>query len=262
MGPETGDAAVGAWARARLRVFARRDAASPMNVTVALAATLLVLVGVNAWVHVGPSRWQPVTGPVLAGLLLLLGRWAGLSWAQLGLGTDTVVAGLAWGGAAVAVVCGGYAVGLAVPTTRRLFLDARHRVGAARAARRALLVVPLGVVAFEEVAFRGVLWGLVEVDHGAWWAGAATSVLFGLWHVLPAVDGARANAGDDVVLSRAGLAREVVATVAFTTLAGVVFAVLRHQSGSLLAPFLLHWATNALGILAAAWAWAVHPDPP
>ena len=56
------------------------------------------------------------------------------------------------------------------------------------------------------------------------------------------------------------LARQVVGTVVFTTLAGIVFAVLRQQSGSLVAPFLLHWATNGLGILAAAWAWTTQRD--
>ena len=178
---------------------------------------------------------------------------------QLGLGAGSVAPGLVWGGVAVALVAGAYAVGLAVPATRRLFLDARHRVGAARAARRALLAVPLGVVVLEEVAFRGVPWGLVEVEHGAAWATAVSSVLFGLWHVLPAADGARANAEGEPV-GRAAVARQVVATVAFTTGAGVVFAVLRQESGSLVAPFLLHWATNGLGILAAAWAWAVRRD--
>jgi membrane protease YdiL (CAAX protease family) len=45
--------------------------------------------------------------------------------------------------------------------------------------------------------------------------------------------------------------------VAFTGLAGVVFCELRRRSGSLLAPAGLHWATNGLGVLAAAavWAW-------
>jgi membrane protease YdiL (CAAX protease family) len=47
----------------------------------------------------------------------------------------------------------------------------------------------------------------------------------------------------------------VAGTVLFTTVAGVVFGVLRDQSGSLLAPALLHWATNGLGIVAAALAW-------
>jgi uncharacterized protein len=249
----------------------------PMTVPLAIVVTLLLMVGVNLWAHAGPARWQPLTGPLIAVALLLVGRWAGLSWEQLGLGRGSVVAGLVWGGAAVALVAAVYAVGLAVPAWRGLFLDARHRVGASRAAGRALLVVPLGVVVLEEVAFRGVLWGLVDVEHGALWAAATTSMLFGLWHVLPAVDGARANAAgadgpdghdghddggedDHAPVARGILARQVVGTVAFTTVAGVVFAVLREQSGSLLAPFLLHWATNGLGILAAAWAWSARPE--
>ncbi|MFL6168445.1 MAG: CPBP family intramembrane glutamic endopeptidase, partial [Ornithinibacter sp.] len=150
--------------------------------------------------------------------------------------------------------------------------DARHDVGPMRAARRAFVVVPLGVVVFEEVAFRGVLWGLVGVEHGTLLAAVVTSVLFGLWHVLPAIDGARANAhdgdgdGDSAgdtaadAARRAVVLRQVAGTVAFTTLAGIVFAVLRQQSGSLVAPFLLHWATNGLGILAAAWAWSTQRD--
>ena len=49
----------------------------------------------------------------------------------------------------------------------------------------------------------------------------------------------------------------VLGTVAFTTVAGVVFSGLRDLSGSLLAPAGLHWATNALGVLASARVWAV-----
>ena len=231
-----------------------------MTATAALVATVAVLVAVNAWVHYGPSRWQPVAGPLIALLLLLLARSAGLSWEQLGLGRDTLVAGLVWGAVAVGLVAGAYVVGLAVPAIRRLFLDVRHRVGPARAARRALLVVPLGVVVLEEVAFRGVLWGLLEVEHGAAWASAASSVLFGAWHVLPAVDGVRASRARDEPMARGTLVRQVAGTVVFTTVAGLVFALLRQWSGSLLAPFLLHWATNGLGILAAAWAWRAQRD--
>lgn len=230
-----------------------------MSVGLALVATLVVMAGVNVWVHVGSTRWQPVTGPVVALLLLLLGRWSGLSWDELGLGRGSALSGLLWGGAAAAIVAAGYAVGVWAPATRRLFLDARHRVGPARAARRALLVVPLGVVVLEEVAFRGVLWGLLAVDLGPLAVAAVTSVLFGLWHVLPALDGARANAGEQVA-ARGTVLRQVLGTVAFTTVAGAVFAVLREQSGSLVAPFLLHWATNGLGILAAAWAWTAQRD--
>jgi membrane protease YdiL (CAAX protease family) len=49
----------------------------------------------------------------------------------------------------------------------------------------------------------------------------------------------------------------VLVTVGFTTIAGVVFAELRRRSGSLVAPIGLHWATNGLGVLAAARVWAI-----
>jgi membrane protease YdiL (CAAX protease family) len=41
-----------------------------------------------------------------------------------------------------------------------------------------------------------------------------------------------------------------------TAAAGLVLAELRRRSGSLLAPGLLHWATNGLGYLVGALAWA------
>jgi membrane protease YdiL (CAAX protease family) len=120
------------------------------------------------------------------------------------------------------------------------------------------VTVPLGTVVFEEVAFRGVLWGLIAQARGPGWATAVSSVLFGLWHVLPALQLARTNAA--LQAAAPGGRRILVAvlgTVAFTTLAGVVFAELRRGTGSLLAPVGLHWATNGLGVLAAARVWAV-----
>jgi membrane protease YdiL (CAAX protease family) len=229
-----------------------------MSGTAALATCLVVMLAVNVWVHLGPHRWQPVTGPLLAGLLLVVGRIAGLSWEQLGLGFGSWARGLAWGGLLAAGVAAGYAVALSVPRLRGLFTDERHRPGGRSATYVALLAVPLGTVVFEEVAFRGVLWGLVEAERGGAWAIGATSLLFGLWHVLPAVDGVRANTPGGAP-ARGVVLRHVAATVAFTALAGVVFGVLRDRSGSLLTPALLHWATNGLGILAAAVAWRRAP---
>jgi uncharacterized protein len=229
----------------------------------ALLACLPVMVAANVWVHVGPARWHVATGPVAAAVLLLIGRLAGLSWEQLGLGPGSVLPGLLWGGAAAACVLLGYAAGLAVPATRGLFLDERHRVGMWSMLHRAALVVPLATVVFEEVAFRGVLWGLFEVAHGALWATVVSALLFGLWHVLPAVDGARQNSPTERV-ARADLLRQVAGTIVFTALAGLVFGVLRDRRGSLLAPGLLHWATNGFGIVAAAlaWRWSATPRDP
>ena len=51
----------------------------------------------------------------------------------------------------------------------------------------------------------------------------------------------------------------ILGTVLFTALAGVVFAELRRRSGSLVAPVLLHWATNGLAVVAASRMWKVSP---
>ena len=85
-------------------------------------------------------------------------------------------------------------------------------------------------------------------------------MLFGLWHVLPSLGLAADNQaiGSTVGTGTSGQAISVLGTVLFTALAGVVFCELRRRSGSLLASAGLHWATNGLGVLAAAaiWAWA------
>jgi membrane protease YdiL (CAAX protease family) len=114
-------------------------------------------------------------------------------------------------------------------------------------------------VLLEEVAFRGVLWGLLRRIGGTGTATVVSSALFGLWHVLPARGLAAKNEaiGATVGRARSAEALVVLAVVLFTALAGVVFCELRRRSGSILAPAGLHWATNALGVLASAavWAW-------
>jgi membrane protease YdiL (CAAX protease family) len=83
---------------------------------------------------------------------------------------------------------------------------------------------------------------------------AWSSALFGLWHVLPAgglagynpaVAGALHGAGGQLLVT--------AAAVAASALAGVLLCWLRLRSGSLLAPVMLHTATNSLAY-ATAWA--------
>src|SRR4029078_12273666 len=102
----------------------------------------------------------------------------GLSWTQLGLGAGSLLRGLRWGGACAAIVVAGYAGALAAPALHPVFLDPRARRGLRPAFGAAFLSVPLGTVVFEEVAFRGVLWALVEEKAGASRATAATAALF------------------------------------------------------------------------------------
>ena len=233
-----------------------------MTTTVALTIVLLVLAATNVWVHVGPRHVHLVSGPLAAGLLLLVGRWAGLSWSELGLGRQELARGVVAGAVGAAAVAAAYVVAVAIPFARGAFRDTRYRIGPRAALYQSLVVIPLGTVLFEEVAFRGVLWGLLARDFGALGATAVSSCIFGLWHVLPATDLARTNTS---VQGRAATGRRrvvitVLATIAFTTLAGVVFAEFRRRSGSLVAPVCLHWATNGLGVLAAARVWATSPS--
>jgi uncharacterized protein len=234
-----------------------------MTTSVAVGVVLLVLVVTNVWVHLGPSQIHPVTGPLAAILLLLIGRLAGLSWQELGLGRQTLLRGAQVAVVAAVAVAIVYAVGVAIPFTRAAFRDTRYQMGLRGALYTALVAIPLGTVLFEEVAFRGVLWGLLSQDHEGHGATVVSAILFGLWHVLPALDLARTHTsvqprGADArsAPGRGRVALTVLATVVFTALAGIVFAELRRRSGSLLAPIGLHWATNGLGVLAAAWVWA------
>lgn len=122
----------------------------------------------------------------------------------------------------------------------------------------ALVVIPVGTVLLEEVAFRSVLWGMLSRHMTTWRVLLVSSALFGLWHVLPSLHLASANQGVNDAVSGAGASASmlvVFATVAFTALGGVVAGELRRRSGSLLASVGMHWATNALGVLFGLLAW-------
>jgi membrane protease YdiL (CAAX protease family) len=225
----------------------------------AVVAVIVILAAVNV-TDVRVPHAALVVGPACAALLLWLARLAGLSWAELGLGPGTWRSGLRWAGAVIAVVAVVLAAGAVLPLTRAAFRDSRYHLDLAQALLTAFVLIPLGTVLLEEVAFRGVLWGLFRRLRGTLAATAASSALFGVWHVLPSLGLAASNeaVGGAVGTGRSAQAVTVLGTVLFTAAAGVVFCELRRRSGSLLAPAGLHWAVNGLSVLAAAavWAWA------
>ena len=200
-----------------------------------------------------------VAGPVCAVGLPLIGRTAGLSWNDMGLGRGTWRPGLRWAGAEAGAVAVVIAAGAALPLTRNAFRDTRYHLSLGGALLDSLVLIPVGTVLLEEVAFRGVLWGLLRRARGTATATVVSSLLFGLWHALPSLGLASANQAisGTVGSGRSAEAVTVLATMGFTALAGVVFCELRRRSGSLLAPAGLHWAVNGLAVLASAavWAW-------
>ncbi|BEL03634.1 CPBP family intramembrane metalloprotease [Actinoplanes sichuanensis] len=215
---------------------------------------MAVLVTVNVANKYGPHGTGLIAGPLVALGLVLFARRTGLTWHELGLSRRTLVPGLKYALGAIAVVAVVYAVGAAIPFTRPAFQDVRYHLHLSAALLTAFVVVPLGTVLLEEVAFRGVLMGLVNRHRGAVWASITSSALFGLWHILPSLRLNSANGAVSSVLGT-GLTGQVLAVagaVGFTALAGLLLCELRRRSGSLLAAAALHWATNGLGLLITA----------
>lgn len=223
----------------------------------ATVLVVLALAGLNIANHV--LNWGSLwLGPVGAVGLLLFARRSGLSWAQLGLSRRTHAAGARWGLGVISVVALVYLGGVLIPGTRTAFLDARYHLPPAGALLTAFVIIPVGTILLEEVAFRSVLWGFLSRHARVWQVAVASAFLFGLWHILPATASAAANPAVAAALVGLGALAKVVSvggTVLFTAVGGLVAGELRRRSGSLLASVGMHWATNALGVLFGVIAW-------
>ncbi|MGH8937501.1 MAG: lysostaphin resistance A-like protein [Acidimicrobiia bacterium] len=184
-----------------------------------------------------------------AAVLVLIGRARGLSWEALGLGAGGIGLGLALGGVIAVLIAGGLAMAWAVPGLHGLLHDRRMaQVDARELAYRALLRIPLGTALAEEVAFRGVLFGVWAAHQPEATALAGSSLAFGLWHIVPTLTLLRVN--------RIGRTTEhrvvgVAIGVAATTLAGAGLGYLRILTGGIVGPVVVHASVNSLGAVAA-----------
>lgn len=221
------------------------------------AAVVVVLAAINVVDHaLHPPWWvRCLEG---AGLLAWA-RFEGLSWAQLGLARDRLGPGARWALAAIGLVAGVYVVGVLLPLTRPAFQDVRYDLPLPQVLHRAFVAIPLGTVVLEELAFRSVLWGVLTRHMSTRWVLVTTSVVFGFWHLVPALQGGDTNRGVSDAVGDGGSAVLVLGTIALTTVGGFVFGELRRRSGSVLASAGAHWATNALGVLSGAVAWRLDP---
>jgi membrane protease YdiL (CAAX protease family) len=221
-----------------------------------VVAVLLVMVAANIAMNLLPGRWYVPICVVGAGCLLVLAAIDGLDATDLGLGAGTVLPGLLWALLLVLLVAVLYAGGAAVPRTRGLFADQRAMsAGGREVAFRMLVSIPFGTVLLEETAFRSVLFAVVSVRYGPWWAVAVTSVLFGLWHILPSLPMHESHEAVQRAFGagRRGRSIAVLTGVASTAVGGVVFAMLRLWTDSVLPPIGLHWALNGMGVAVAWW---------
>ena len=234
----------------------------PWDTQLWVASVALVAWSLVANLVVGEDGYL-VRNVVLTGLLLAVARQWGLQLDELGLSRERLGDGLRWGLGGVVVVAAAVAlavlIGDYVAPVGWFLDDDRADLPTGEVTYHALLRIPVGTAVFEEVAFRSLLlavaarWIGTRVGVDPWpavlRAVVVGSLVFGLWHVGPTIVALEVNDLDPV--SWVGIGA-IVGAVVTTTVAGVVFCLLRLASGSLLAPVLVHWSTNALGLLAAS----------
>ena len=187
-----------------------------------------------------------------------LAHRAGTGWGDLGLARDRLLDGARWGLLSVIPIAAVVATGVAITLTRPYFVEARFEsLAVAPLLYELLLRIPLGTALSEELIFRGGLLGFYQRRHSFWRAALMSSLVFGLWHVLPAIGSVSSNAAGETLSSAGARAAGVAGTVVATGAAGLVFCWLRKRSGSVLAPAITHAALNSLavvgGLIVARW---------
>ena len=143
----------------------------------------------------------------------------------LDLRRDRVRSGLRLGSAAAAPVAAALGLAALTPATRPLLNDQRVAgLDRRQLAYHVLLRIPLGTVAWEETAFRGVLQAALRRVLAEPAATAVASAVFGIWHIRPT---AEALAVNRLAADRGTRIAAVSATVAGTAAAGALLSFLR-----------------------------------
>ncbi len=187
--------------------------------------------------------------------VLTLARRAGASSSDLGLETGALRAGARAGLAAAAPIVAGIALAARTPATSTYFDDARVRDSSrGRAAYETAFRIPFGTALGEELLFRGALLGLFMRRYSTTGAVAASSALFGLWHVLPTLHSVGDNSADGAIEMSPRTLGLVAGTVVVTGVAGVGLAYLRLRSRSILAPVIVHAAINSGAFVATRFS--------
>jgi len=186
------------------------------------------------------------------GVALLIARRAGTTWTSMGLRGDRLRRGLLVGGGVLAAIGAAIAIGVAIPATREFFRDDRViENSTAWVLFQAFVRIPLATALYEEVLFRGIVFGMLVRRNSPVVAALWTSLLFGVWHILPTLDTIGTNPAGDLFSGAIGIGIAVIGAVGGTMVAGLGFLWLRLYANSTAAPVLAHIGTNATAMLGA-----------
>jgi CAAX protease family protein len=230
----------------------RRQPEWPREPGIQLVAILALVLYANVIVNevLAPPWYVPFNLGLMA-VALLLARSAGTSWVSMGMRVDRLRRGAGVGALVGITVIVVLVVAVAIPVSREAFRDERIVEGSlALSLYHALFRVPLGTGLYEEVLFRGIIFGVLARRTSVLGAALWSSLLFGVWHVLPALDAIEANPIGEAI---GGTWVPVFGAVVSTFAVGLGFVWLRLYSGSILAPIMVHIAANSTALLAAAF---------
>lgn len=231
--------------------MSRRSSAATNEATaVAFLAAVNVILN-----RIVPAPLAVPAALAAAAAAVQLGFRAGAGVREQGLSADAVAGGTRAGLAAAVPIALFVGLGALFPPTRRFFRDARvTQATPAKAAYELLVRIPLATAAGEELMFRSALEGILARNRSPLQAALISAPLFGVWHVLPALDRLHSNPGLTSV-HKGGIARRaavVACTIGITATASLGLSLLRRRSGSVVAPILVHYGINAGGF-AGGW---------
>jgi membrane protease YdiL (CAAX protease family) len=199
----------------------------------------------------GPVWYIPFNLTLLA-VTLILARRAGTTWTSIGLRRDRATRGIKVGIAVVAGIVLGMVVVLALSSFDDILRDERFvESSIGLLLFHALIRIPLGTALYEEVLFRGVIFGMLVRRYTPLKAAIWSSILFGLWHILPVLDAMRTNPVGTHFSGLSGAAAAVLAAVIGTFVAGMGLLWIRLFANSILASVIVHIGTNSTAIIAA-----------
>jgi uncharacterized protein len=201
-----------------------------------------------------PARPQMVANLVAAGAISGLAARRGVGIEKQGLELRQAPRGVLYGLGAFAAIAVTISAGAHIKGLRVFYQDVRFTSAPpSRAAYEALVRIPIGTALPEEVIFRGAVLGILLRYQRPFLAGAISSSLFGLWHIVPAMKTISTPPAAGATW-RERKVPWVAATVGTTSVAGFLLTLLRFRSSSIVAPWLAHSAANSAGYLATWFA--------
>ncbi|MEN8238289.1 MAG: CPBP family intramembrane glutamic endopeptidase [Actinomycetota bacterium] len=190
----------------------------------------------------------------ILGVAVLIATRAGTTRTSMGLRRDRARRGFIVGGVIIGLITVGFLIVIAAaavfPDLRTMFDNTEVIEGTTGwVLFQAFVRIPIATALYEEVLFRGVIFGMFARRHSPLLAAVLTSLLFGLWHIAPTiVDPPNAQLDPNGLLDIVKLA---ALAVAGTAPAGLAFLWTRLYANSVWASVLAHIGTNSIGMLAA-----------